>query len=414
MVGGKSGYLLEIGEQRYWIEPQVDLGPEQGVVYPCRPDFVIRPARSQSSRKPFAVFCDGWEYHQRSTREDARKRSALVASGGYWVWSVTWEDVKAAMDGKLPTELTATLDPMCRIPVGGLPAPLRAMNEETVWSEHAVAALLRWLSKPPGTNGDQYASRVSQHGTSTAFRMMPNPADPLLADARARLNGFWRRVVDHPCQEPPRAASCGNTNEEAVTLRYWWPSEALAPTAGALPPSPGFLVFDDSQLEVDLDRHLAWRRWLWLFNVFQTLPGLVLATVPGIEGGDHAALAFAAGNRLGGGPADQAEGAAWQGVLDQVMAILVPALRSLMESGVALPDEVGYELASDTGVQAEAELAWLAQKVVVLVPEAADAAQVWRQAGWTAIVAEDGWPEQLSAALSVTSTSAANEQGGVQ
>ena len=48
-----------------------------------------------------AVFCDGWMYHRDTVREDAQKRSALVASGRFWVWSVTSDDVKAALDGDL-------------------------------------------------------------------------------------------------------------------------------------------------------------------------------------------------------------------------------------------------------------------------------------------------------------------------
>jgi DEAD/DEAH box helicase domain-containing protein len=105
IVQGKSGYLLEVGEQRYWVEPQVDLGPNEGVSVQSRPDFVLWPTQSRSKRRPIAVFCDGWAYHQKSTREDALKRSALIASGKFWVWSVTWEDVQTAMEGKAETIL---------------------------------------------------------------------------------------------------------------------------------------------------------------------------------------------------------------------------------------------------------------------------------------------------------------------
>ena len=82
IVSGKSGYLLEVGSERYWVEPQRELGASDRVAVACCPDFVLWPANSRSTRRPIAVFCDGWAYHQRSLREDARKRSALVASGG--------------------------------------------------------------------------------------------------------------------------------------------------------------------------------------------------------------------------------------------------------------------------------------------------------------------------------------------
>jgi DEAD/DEAH box helicase domain-containing protein len=59
IVQGKSGYLLVVGEQRYWVEPQVDLGPSEGVSAACRPDFVLWPSQSRSPRRPIAIFCDG-------------------------------------------------------------------------------------------------------------------------------------------------------------------------------------------------------------------------------------------------------------------------------------------------------------------------------------------------------------------
>ena len=83
VVQGKSGYLLEVGGERYWMRLQVDLGPEEGVAVKTRPDFLLTPVRSTSPRKSIAVYADGWADHQNCLREDARKRSALVASGRY-------------------------------------------------------------------------------------------------------------------------------------------------------------------------------------------------------------------------------------------------------------------------------------------------------------------------------------------
>lgn len=96
VVHGKSGYVLEVGTQRYRIEPQCDLNGDAGVPVPSKPDFVIWPWASGSKRRPVAVFCDGWTYHKDCMREDALKRSAIVASGKFWTWSVTHQDVSAA------------------------------------------------------------------------------------------------------------------------------------------------------------------------------------------------------------------------------------------------------------------------------------------------------------------------------
>jgi DEAD/DEAH box helicase domain-containing protein len=43
VVNGKSGYVLEVGGQRYRMEPQADLNGDCGVVVASRPDFVIWP-----------------------------------------------------------------------------------------------------------------------------------------------------------------------------------------------------------------------------------------------------------------------------------------------------------------------------------------------------------------------------------
>ncbi len=74
-----------------------------------QPDFVIWPWSATSKRKPIAVFCDGWTDHQHSMREDAQKRSAIVASGQCWVWSVTHQDVNAALGGSLDHDLESPL-----------------------------------------------------------------------------------------------------------------------------------------------------------------------------------------------------------------------------------------------------------------------------------------------------------------
>ena len=399
IVQGKSGYLLEVGEQRYWIEPQVDLGPNEGVKAPCRPDFVLWPTQSRSQRRPIAVFCDGWAYHQASTREDALKRSALVASGKFWVWSVTWEDVQSAMNGKLESTLADCLDAMCFNQKVQLPEPLRAMLDDSYLSRHAVAVLLYWLGKPTGNNGmgDQQVSKFAHHAGATAFRMIPNPGNPALEAARAKLIQFWNGL-DLPCEQPGKAVACGNVNDHSLTLRYWWPSE-LANSASFIPPSPGFVIFDDANLQDEPERHMAWRRWLWLFNIYQTLPGILLATRASLDAGDHSSLSI----DTGVSPASDAQGAAhaatWESVIDQSMSMLSESLHSLMFAGLPPPDEVGYELDLAGEVVAESELAWKQCKLVLLMQVHISSAKVWEDNNWKIIVAEGEWQQQLADAL---------------
>ena len=396
IVHGKSGYLLEVGEQRYWIEPQVDLGPNDGVSAPCRPDFVLRPTQSLSPRRAIAVFCDGWAYHHASTREDANKRSALVASGKFWVWSVTWEDVMAAMDRKLETGLADSLEAMCYHPKDKLPPQLRSMLNDTLWTQHAVAILLQWLGKPAGDQGDQVAIKMARHAGATAFRMVPNPTNVEQEEARAKLTQFWGGLAHLPCDRSSQSVACGNINDPALSLRYWWPAE-LANTAQTVPTSPGFVVFSETNVQDEPQRHLTWRRWLWMFNIFQMLPGVLMATRVGLDAGDHEGLTLSTTKRSAPDSQGASQAAAWESVIDQAMGVLSDGLHSLMDAGWPPPDEVGYELEQDGKVLAEAELVWSQRKLVLLVPEQIDSKTEWVVKGWKAIVAEGDWQQRLTA-----------------
>lgn len=78
------------------IEPQVDLDKENGVDVKCKPDFIIYP-RNEVGR-PIAIFTDGFEYHKDIIHEDLKKRMALIQSGKYIVWSLSWKDVENEFD----------------------------------------------------------------------------------------------------------------------------------------------------------------------------------------------------------------------------------------------------------------------------------------------------------------------------
>jgi DEAD/DEAH box helicase domain-containing protein len=397
IVQGKSGYLLEVSDQRYWIEPQVELGPLEGVEVMCKPDFVLWPAQSSSPRRPIAVFCDGWAFHQGITREDARKRNALVASGRFWVWSVTWEDVQSAIAEKVESDLAGSLDALF---FQSVPPPWQARLDERLFQLHSVAGLVRWLAAATPDSLDPYALRMGRHAAAVAFKMLPPPHKPELEPARLMLSRFWDGVARLPYPPPDRLlALCGNVNDPGVYLRYQWPQDLVQVFAGQqenrLPVSPGFVVFDETAFENEPARHGAWRRWLWLFNVFQTLPGVLLATRAGLDNEDHADVT-PAGNvtpGTGGGALAHAEG--WEKVLAETLQEVSAELHRLRDAGVPAPEEVGYELAKGTQVIAEAELAWLRQKVVLLMDHHVESRPVWESEGWKTCVASGPWIEQL-------------------
>jgi DEAD/DEAH box helicase domain-containing protein len=93
-VNNKEGYILKIGDCRWEIEPQVELGKAQGVSINCKPDFVLWPDKELVGQKPVAVFTDGFAYHKNKTWDDTLKREAIRRSGRFRVWSFTFKDVQ--------------------------------------------------------------------------------------------------------------------------------------------------------------------------------------------------------------------------------------------------------------------------------------------------------------------------------
>ena len=183
IVHGKSGYLLEVASQRYWIEPQVALAETEGVRVACQPDFVLWPAKASASRRPIAVFCDGWTYHQETMRADAQKRSALVASGRFWVWSVTSDDVKAALDGGCSTDLESPLTSM-QAHAGDLAPPSLPRAEPQAYTRHAVAQLLLLLQTPAADTEDPAMQQLRTNALWATFLMVAPPGSAAASAGR--------------------------------------------------------------------------------------------------------------------------------------------------------------------------------------------------------------------------------------
>ena len=93
-AGVPSNYLLKIGERTWTIDSQVSLGNQADVVIASRPDFIFRPDH-QAKALPIAVFADGFRHHRNKLGDDTAKRMAIIASGRYHVWSLSWDDITA-------------------------------------------------------------------------------------------------------------------------------------------------------------------------------------------------------------------------------------------------------------------------------------------------------------------------------
>lgn len=131
--GGESAKSWEIILQK-------DMGGDNGVLKPSRPDFVFQQCcpESEKKAKSVAVFLDGWEYHQGITDDDTLKRMALKAAG-YRVWSLDWDNVASPSTHQkvpdAPDWLTAVAKSKGREKLGRMFFAGNA-NREHSWNEY--------------------------------------------------------------------------------------------------------------------------------------------------------------------------------------------------------------------------------------------------------------------------------------
>ena len=104
-------YSSKTVEYRYVLRPQVSLGYSQGIDGATRADFLLQLIggredgqdllpKELSARTQVPVYMDGWQYHASRANPrfatDVGKRCAVLKSGAYVSWTLTYEDVRSA------------------------------------------------------------------------------------------------------------------------------------------------------------------------------------------------------------------------------------------------------------------------------------------------------------------------------
>ena len=186
LVNFKPGNTVTINGYTWDIEPQVTLGPADGVAVYCKPDFVLRLAQTTADnvgdkRRNVAVFTDGLQYHAGIQADDTLKREALRRAG-YRVWTLTYDDVIGYVQGKNGKDLAESA-----LNVSTLPSAIvyRKTVEKDKTSDFdpsvisAVDALAYYLAEPD-------AERIF-HSQALAFSFAMNRVKRKDAEAEHEL-----------------------------------------------------------------------------------------------------------------------------------------------------------------------------------------------------------------------------------
>lgn len=392
VVKGKTGWFLKCAAGSWLIEPQVDLGPEEGVAVPSRADFVLHPEGSGPAL-PIAVFTDGFEFHadpasgNQRLGLDTAQRLAIVRSGRYRVWSLTWDDVMERFDPKTPklTPLGADRRPLFSALAGRV-----AAEAAPDWMALAEASTFEMLltrldrSREHDWNGFACAWALSflEQGRGTTLSGAEKLRDDLLfSEQRGSLEDG--PSVPGSDWQTGRLEHLLLGTSPVIQGLVFGKAEALG--RGSLEGTAVSLRLNEAYgVNSPVEWKDAWRKYLWAMNVAQFVGRCEFVTAEGLAAGRYADLL---GDLLGAIPPKKALAPATEDLLLQADVAIRDLLLSLLEAGARTP-EMGYELTGEAGeIIAMAELGWEKQRVAVLLPREEPFRAAFDGAGWKVFLA---------------------------
>lgn len=403
VVDGRPGYLLRIGKAAWKIIPQMELGPEQGVPTPCRPDFILKPLRP-SKGMPIAVFLDGFAFHadteldNNRIADDITKRNAIRMSGDYLVWSLTWADLKgdpppddAFLAGAF-TNLSALIkenaNELADLPVFKAP-------DWNSWD--LLGHLLQFLA-----DSDSSTPLHPWCMAATFFSCnFPHRAPTDEAKLRSALEDL---MLGNPpalsaAQKPNFMSSYGD--KDGLRLVSAVPVESLRDKCldGAL----SALWFDDTGDKPNSEFKAEWQELLRAYNLLQFVPRFTCFTKKMMQQGGISNLLEDLLHPEESTPPDEKAAEALTPEQQEELELLDPALQPLLVpllKAMTIPwPEIGYEATSAGGQcrNSMLEVAWPTLKVGITLP--GDDVTQFENEAWRILPLEGLTAESLTATL---------------
>ena len=404
IVKGKPGWYLKVNERGYFIVPQVDLGPRDGVDVLSQADFVFYPERFSDS-KPIAVFTDGFKYHagkedHNRVGKDLAQRMAVVRGNRYVVWSLSWDDVENSFHkkgghyenflsdrGDKINALQAQFDDLFNVKrLGG------------IRDQSGFEMFMVYLANPEPR---MWCMNALIHGLAHLDCVCCEE------DSRAVAEGLWKDATWTQIDAEMRADKTGNfltglyrkdlEDTPLIKLHASIEKEAYAQNHFHKI-AIVCRFFDDADLAEKPHFKSAWNGFIRMYNVYQFVPEAVFITSKGIAQGEYLWLETA---KEGTVKKSKAASMALKELLEVTDHTLHDLLLLLADRHLPLP-EAGFELCDEQDeVVATAELCWPDRKIALLRADEQWCAQAFIDRGWRTASLEDavGSPSQCIALL---------------
>jgi DEAD/DEAH box helicase domain-containing protein len=393
-IRGKLGWMLTINGQEWLIEPQAPVGFEQGVAAPSRPDFLLRPRQLHASApRPVAVFTDGFAYHampqqhQARLGDDVTKRQALIDSGRFWVWTITWDDVMA-FAGEKPVDSLLNNNQQKLLNKFAKGAPFHWHHD------NGVQQLIAFLATPDASKAREYAGAFA---VSMLERHPSIEAGILAERRRVLLAEPTPPRLDIPDDAPPGDHLYGIHQQQALQLLVDIAKQALHP-----PQVDAFSVTlrmdDREEARFNENFKTRWRHF-WLYtNIFQFLPGFAAATSQQII--EQTRLQPLASKPYADQPLPVSLSSDWQEAFEYADPACASLLKTIQTAGLP-PPVVGYELADHSGrIAAQSELAWPDVRIALIFPDQSEDMERFQSQSWR-VFPIDVDPQAILQALSM-------------
>ncbi len=384
IVQGSQGFRFTLpGAEYYWeLQLQPQLGNAQGVSIACQPDFILRCDNSKV--KPIAIFTDGFEFHCHPVNrlaDDFQKRRAILKSGSYHVWNITWKDLDPA---------GAEQNMVCHQPVADrhkqfasaaagqgkvVPDPLRIVRNgfEQLTAFIKTAHAPGWSQLATSANA-YYLQQIASKRTVKATEL------------KAAIES-WHQTGSLSTLNHVEGGQWVHNEKASLTadlINYIKVDDAMTNRSHQ---SIMVARLGDSAAEVGSENfEERWRRFLACINLYQFLTNFHFATGSEIANGLVEEMPFEASAGL---PKE------WAAVRDNVCSGLRHCTEELAASGLseALIPQIEY-YNENIDDDAFAEMAWpnCNPPVAVLAGDQESFLKRWQENGWKVFT-----PDQLQA-----------------
>ncbi|WP_447895512.1 DEAD/DEAH box helicase [Vreelandella sp. GE22] len=403
LVNGTPGWRLTLDAGNgsplvsWQIRPQPMLGPSQGVSRSTRPDFLLLPLSAPTGAQPVAVYLDGYQYHREQVGDDAEKRQAVLASGQYRVWSLTWRDLTGTplqcaslADIETGMSLLKVLQQKADKAQGAAKdaqlallktlAPLSLSSSRQLMNGAAFTGLIDYLRDPDLMTLEWHRACLTQ---SIAWLDMQTRQDEALL---SRLSQELHEKLPGPLTEKLLDISVGprllggvlnsfDNSQGRCEVLVSIPMQKVQALEGLREHLHVHLSLDDRGLEANPKDEDYWRRFWQQANLLQFAPNLTLSTA-GVAAGEGLLVPSCWWPPVPDTISAQLDDA-WQPIRNDSL-LDAHWLESLIALGVPVP-QLGEDVIDEAGeASLTLELSWPEEKVAVSFDPLPEALADWQ------------------------------------